>query len=773
MQTMIPYNLNYRPVLLFLAVFLLWGCSTTKNLPEGETLYIGQTKKVIENEDNSGHGKETLDEVNGALHKAPNNSLFGSDRIRFPFPFGLWMYNALVKYENKKGFGHWLFDWLAATPVLISTVNPEVRVKVAANLLHDYGYFNGTVNWDTVPAGERKARIRYSIDMQQPYFLDSITISGFPEKMMDLFERSRRGTLLHPGTNFNVVTIDNERSRMSELLRNRGYYYFRPDYIAVLADTTQVQYQVPLHLQPKTGLPDAALKPWYIGNTSVYLNDMYGNPPNDSTTYRNLSIHYRDKLKVRPKVLYKMLQFQPGELYTQRRHTRTQEKFNELGIFRYTEMQFTPQDSTLIGDSLDLRITTSFDLPIYGEFEANVTTKSNNQAGPGSVFSVTRKNLFHGGETFTVNLRGSYEWQTGSSVSGSSSRVNSYELGISTVLTFPRLLVPWKNDYDFPATTSVRLNADLLNRARFFRMITFGGGIQYDFQPKRRSKHSFTPFQLTYQLLPYTTAEFEQIKEDNPALTQSLTNQFIPAMSYTYTYDNSTIRRKRNTMWWQSSITSAGNITSGIYAAFGQKFDKKNKKLFNNPFAQFLKLTTEFRYTVPLTPNQTIASRIMTGALFTYGNSERAPYSEQFYIGGANSIRAFTIRTIGPGSFRPGDDTYAYMKQTGEFKLEGNVEYRFKMVGNLQGALFLDAGNIWLLKRDPEREGGKLTSGNFWDEIALGTGAGLRYDLTYLVIRLDCGIALHAPYNTGKSGYYNIPRFKDGLGWHLAVGYPF
>ncbi|MCD8164713.1 MAG: outer membrane protein assembly factor [Bacteroides sp.] len=774
------YKANYKTVASLLAlILLLVSCSTTRNLPEGEVLYTGQKKKIVIHEDNSEHGKETSAEVNAALHKAPNNSLFGSDRIRFPIPFGLWMYNALVKYENKKGFGYWLFERLAATPVYISTVNPELRTKVATNLLHDYGYFNGTVAWDTIPAGDRKAKVQYTIDFNYPYFLDSITIKGFPDPMMRLFERSQRGTLLHRGEHFNVVTIDSERSRMSALLRNRGYYYFRPDYISVLADTTQVQYHVPLVLTPRSGIPDAALKPWYIGKTTVLMNNVYGNPPNDSLVYNDLVIHYRDKLGLRPKIIYKMFQLHPGDLYTQRRHTRTQERFNQLGIFRYTEMQFTPQDSTMRGDSLNMQIMTSYDLPIYSEFEANVTSKSNDYIGPGAVFTVTRKNLLRSAETFTVNLRGSYEWQTNSSVDGNSSRTNSYELGINTVLSFPRLLFPLINDkeYDYPATTSFRLYGDLLNRPRFFRMYSFGGDIQYDIQTTRVSKHTVVPFRLTFNLFTKTTDEFNQIIEDNPALEQSFTSQFIPAMSYTYTYDNGQLRRKRNHLWWQSSITSAGNITSGIYAIFGQSFKKKEKQFLGNPFAQFIKLTSEIRYTIPITPKQSIATRLMGGVIFPYGNMSRAPYSEQFYIGGANSIRAFTIRTIGPGSFDPAltdsVTTYSYLKQTGEFKLEGNVEYRFKIVGNLEGAVFLDAGNVWLIKKDPGRPGGKLAKGNFWDEIALGTGAGLRYDLDFLVVRFDCGVGIHAPYDTGKSGYYNMPKFKNSLGWHLAVGYPF
>ena len=201
---------------------------------------------------------------------------------------------------------------------------------------------------------------------------------------------------------------------------------------------------------------------------------------------------------------------------------------------------------------------------------------------------------------------------------------------------------------------------------------------------------------------------------------------------------------------------------------------EKGKELLGSPFAQFLKMTSEIRCLFKVGEKQHIATRLMGGVLYAYGNQTVAPYSEQFYIGGANSIRAFTVRSIGPGTFHPNaDNRYGYIDETGDVKLEANIEYRFPILGDLYGATFLDAGNVWLMKKDEARPGGELTMRNFAKSVALGTGVGLRYDLTFLVIRLDLGIALHAPYDTGKSGYYNIPKFKDGLGLHFAIGYPF
>ncbi|MBP1594214.1 MAG: hypothetical protein H6Q12_1232 [Bacteroidetes bacterium] len=759
--------------ILYLSLLFLTACSTTRNLPEGETLYTGMKKTVVENRDASKAGDEALEEVNAALAVAPNNALFGSSSVRLPFPFGLWMYNAFKTHE--KGLGHWMFNRLATEPVLISTVNPDVRVKVARNLLRDYGYFNGQVSYEVIPGKKRQAKLKYKVNMQQPYLLDSIFYSHYSARTDSLLNRHVVDKILRKGDNFSVLKLDEERQRLSALLRNAGYYYFRPELIAFLADTTRQSGWVSLKITPKAGLPDQVLRPWKIGKRSVALIGINGEIPTDSLLYKDLTIYYQGKLRVRPIVLYNRFRLMPGQIYSQRRQLRTQENINRLGIFKYSELQFTPRDTTLGNNLLDVQMNAAYDLPLDGELQLNVTSKSNDQVGPGAMFSVTKRNVFGGGENFTVKLNGSYEWQTNSPVDGSSSVINSYELGTSAALVIPRIVLPGMGykELTYPATTTFRLYADQMNRARYFKLLAFGGNATYNYQSSRVSRHSITPFKLTFNVLQSTTQRFDSVTNANPALYLSLKNQFIPAMNYTYTYDDAGVKSKRNHVWWETSLTSAGNITSGIYRLFGRSFNEE-KKLLGNPFAQFLKLSSEVRYNYKITARQSLVARLSGGILYAYGNSEVAPYNEQFYIGGANSLRAFTIRSLGPGSYRPdAGNTYSYMDQTGNLKLEANVEYRFNLLGNLNGAIFLDAGNIWLLKDDTARPGGKFGLSKLGKEIALGTGAGLRYDLSFLVIRLDAGIGLHAPYETSKSGYYNIPSFKDGLGLHLAIGYPF
>ena len=782
-----------RLIIYIVGVMILAACSTTKHLPEGEVLYTGQKPMIVENRSTTPVGETAMEEVEAALAKAPNNSFLGSSTLRIPFPMGLWIYNGFVKYQ--KGVGKWIFNRFAATPVLMSSVTPEIRQKAAANLLRDYGYFNGTVSYKTFvdPKDSLKAKLQYTVNMRNPYFIDTVVYRGFSDRTRRIMELSRRRSLISPGEQFNVADLDGERTRISTLLRNVGCYYFRPDYLTYQADTTLVPGgHVSMRIIPVAGMPAVAEKPFYVGNQSVYLMGKQGQQPNDSMDYKGIQIHYYNKQGVRPNMLYRWLNYQGyrkkrqvqdstgmsrrrsmENLYSLYRQTRVQERLANVGIFRYVEMQYTPRDTTFASDTLDLNIYAALDKPYDAELDFNVKMKSNNQMGPGASFTVTKNNVFGGGESWNVKLDGSYEWQTGKD---RSSLMNSYELGISTALTFPRVVFPRMGDreYDFPAATTFKLYANQLNRAKYYKLLAFGGNVTYDFQPKPTSKHSITPFRLTFNVLRDPTQAFNDLQAENPALYVSLRDQFIPAMEYTYTYDNASLPRKRNPIWWQTTVASAGNITSVIFRAFGEPFNKRRKELLGVPFAQFLKLNSELRYHYRIDKNQMIASRVAGGVIWSYGNMQAAPYTEQFYIGGANSVRAFSARSIGPGGYPPDkEDKFSFINHVGDIRMEANVEYRFRIISDLHGAVFLDAGNVWLMRKEENRPHGELTLKNFAKQIALGTGVGLRYDLDFLVFRLDLGIGLHDPYDTGKSGYYNIPKFKDSMALHFAIGYPF
>ena len=769
-------RLHYIIVFISSALLMV-ACSTTRNLPPEEALYTGIKDTEILNKDKTDAGSATLEEVEAALACPPNNAFLGSSSIRTPFPYKLWIYNKYVNSKSK--FGRWMFNKFAATPVFISTVNPELRAKVATNVLHNYGYFRGTVDYEVLPdeKNPRKAKVRYVVDMAQPYYIDSLVYVGFPEQADSIIHAHSRSRLLHRGDNFSVSQLEAERNRVNELLRNHGYYYYRAGYITYQADTIQRPGYASLRMKPIEGLPPQANRQYTIGELRLNMHDEGRRQAFEhSVTRPGIAINYNgDKIPLRPGVMFNNFRFKPGDLYSARLQQYTQENINSMGLFSSVEFQYTPRDTTGHNNVLDVDINTRFDKLLDSELEFDFVSKSNDQLGPGATFAVSKRNAFRGGETFSVQLDGSYEWQTGSSVEGNSSVINSYSYGISASVEYPRLVIPFYRPRwsPFKRTSEFKLHLEKLNRASYYKMLSFGGTASYTVQTSPVSRHAFTPLRLTFNVLQSTTAKFDSIRNANQALYVSMQDQFIPAMSYTYTYDDSHFRRRRVHTWWETSVTSAGNVTSGIYALFGQPFREKDKNLLGNPFAQFVKLTTEVRRTYRLADRLSLATRLFAGVIYAYGNSTVAPYSEQFYIGGANSIRAFTVRSLGPGSYQPRSGMYSYIDQTGDLKLEANIELRFPIFGDLQGATFLDAGNIWLIHDDPQRPGATFSFRNLGKQIALGTGVGLRYDLEFLVLRLDMGIGLHAPYETSRSGYYNIPKFWDGIGWHFAIGYPF
>lgn len=471
--------------------------------------------------------------------------------------------------------------------------------------------------------------------------------------------------------------------------------------------------------------------------------------------------------RLRHQLIPECVTFRKGKVFAVRDMNRTQTRLARLGIFNAINIDVVP-DSARNDRKLNVIVNCTFDTPLEATVELNASSKSNSYIGPGILLGLTNRNIFGGGEQFNVTLTGNYEWQTGK---GKSSLFNSYELGISTSLAVPRLLAPGfiKRRNRNLNWTRFTLDFDILNRPHYFKMAQFNFSFNYDWQSSRYSSHTLTPFKLTYTNLLNTTQVFDSITNANPAIALSFRSQYIPQLSYTYTYDRAFDRD--NAITWQTTLQEAGNLFWSVYELCGKHGEKE---LFGTPFSQFVKGTTQLVYNCRLWGDNWLVSRVALGAAHAYGNAKEVPYAEQFYVGGANSIRAFTVRSLGPGSYRPPEDVRdSYFDQTGTFKFEMNLEYRFPIIGPLHGAVFIDAGNVWLLKDDPLRPGGQLKASTFLRDIALGTGAGLRFDIGMLVIRGDLGIGIHAPYDTGKKGYYNMESFGKSLAFHLAIGYPF
>lgn len=767
-----------RAFIITLSALLLTACSTTRLITDGEQLYTG-TKKIefveADKYADSNTGKTAIEEISYALECAPNGSVFRSSRLRM-FPLGLWWYNAF--HNSKHDLGKWFFNTFAQEPILISDVNPQLRAEVATEVLKYYGYFHGNVKSEILPnkRNPKKAKVRYIVTLNEPYRYDSIEYCNFPAHADSLIKATWRRRLLKEDEQFNAAKMEEERTRLSELFRDNGYYNYQPSYIRFLADSINADGKIQIRVQPEKNKQAQTSRTWKFGKTTIYVMrgteskeeklDSFGRAP------QYIYKFYGQKLPVKYGAFRNSIPTNMGKEYSYKELQNIYKRLGQMNIFSNINLELKPHAES---DILDINIITQLDKPYDFTFELNATSKSNDQIGPGSKISLARKNVFRGGETLKFTLNGSYEWQTDKNVKGRAAVINSWEVGADVSLNFPRLFLPiiHRKYLRIPATTSFRLHTDLMNRSGFFRMVRTAGDVTYKLFSHSTTTHTVIPFRLSYDMLLSTTTKFDSIAKHNRSIENSFRNQFIPAMQYIYTYDN-TNTYHRNKTWIETSVTSAGNITSLLFYAFGKGLSQKDKNIFGNPYAQFIKGTAEMRQLWKIDNNQYIATRIMAGAIYSYGNSEYAPYSEQFYIGGANSLRGFTIRSIGPGSFRPDNaNRYSYLDETGTLKFEMNVEYRFRLISDLHGALFVDAGNIWLMKKDPERPGGEIKASTFAEQIALNTGFGLRYDLSFLVLRVDFGLGLHAPYKTKRNGYFNLSPFDDGFAWHFAIGYPF
>lgn len=763
--------------ILRLFIMILWltmstACSTTKRLAENETLYTGVKEMKIERADGLKLDAGVKGQVKKSLSVPPNNALFSSNSLKF-LPTELWAWNYLYT-PNPKSFKGWLFNIFAKEPVLIQTVRPDLRSGMAEDILFNNGFFNSatsyTINYDE--KNPQKASVSYHVIAGQPYILDSIAFPNDTTPIADIIRRNSDKSLLYKGQRYSADTLSLERERITAFLRDSGYYYFRSDYLVYQADTTRHSGKIDLRMIISPSAPEDALRAYKTGNITVNLYPPEGESVRDTLHYRFMKVYGYKGLKIRRSLLPGAITMRPGKTFSISDQNNTLSNLSSLGIYRSLVMNVTPYDSIKGGDSIDVNLDLRYALPIGFMVEANVSSKSNSYIGPGLIVGISHNNLFGGGEQLSVTLNGSYEWQTGKN---SNSLFNSYEFGATGSLIFPRMLGlrPKRHLRRLKSSTRILLGANIMNRPHYFRMVSLNTSYEYEFHSSSTALHKLTPFKLVYTKMLNSTAEFDKTLAENPAIALSFRDQFIPSLGYTFTYDNG-YEKERNNRWiWQISATEAGNAFYGIYSLCGVK---GVKEIFGNPFSQFVKLTNEVKYYHNFAHKLSIASRLYIGAGYAYGNATELPYSEQFYIGGANSIRAFTIRSIGPGSYHPDEaDENGYFDQTGSFKLEANIEFRFPIWGDLEGATFIDAGNIWLLKEDKLRPGGKISLKSFGNEIALGTGIGLRYDIAgYLVVRIDVGIPLHAPYNTGQAGYYNIKgSFWQNLRPHLAIGYPF
>ncbi len=789
---------RYIPLLLLLA-----SCSMTKNIPDDDQLFVGLTKIVYEDEKNyaeksyDDHLTTTKEEVEAALATEPNGSLFGSSYISMPWSWHLWVYN---KFSGKKsGFAKWMTKSFGKAPVLMSQVNPALRASVASSVLRNNGYFRGHVSYEAVPRkNPKKSKIGYTVRLDSLFTLDSVAYTNFPAEIQALIDSTREERLINRGTPLSVAVLDGERNRISTLLRNNGYYYFNPSYTSYLADTFATADKAQLRLQLADGLDEAVLHRWYVGKIDVLFRKSMRETLTDSISRRFLTIHFNGRRSpIRPSVVLRDLRLRPRQEFSYDRYQESVGKINSTGVFSSTDFQFTQRPGT---DTLDLRLSCVFDKPYDFYIEGNAIGRTSGRYGPEAKIGLTKRNAFRAGEKLDINLHGAYEWER-----GGGSDMSSYQYGADASIEFPRIIAPFYNSdrirrsqrpggsrtpdgtrrrrhrfYTTPVTYA-KISTDIVRRPKYYKMHVVTGEWTYRWQPSASSRHELSPLTVKYQYMNSHTEKFDSMMQVNPYLIASMSDYFIPKMRYSYTYTSPS--SLRHPIRWETTIEEAGNLVSLWDMAGGHSFNEKGKSFFKTPYSQFVKLETDLSKTWSLNTTSQLVGHVNAGVIYAYGNSDYTPFSESFYVGGANSVRAFGVRRIGPGAFDGSvlSRQASYLFQNGDIKFVANLEYRTRLFGDLNGAVFLDAGNVWSFDElwdENDTDGAPIEHTAFkpsrmLDEMALGTGIGLRYDLGFLVIRLDWGLALHCPYDTGKSGYFNVNRFKDAHTLHFAIGYPF
>ncbi|MBP5688978.1 MAG: BamA/TamA family outer membrane protein [Muribaculaceae bacterium] len=749
------------------------ACSTTSRLADGEVLYTGVKKIQYNQLDSVNIDPDVKDLIFSAVNVKPNNPLY-SPYIRSPFPIGLWVYNHWD--ENSKGLTGWLYKKLVAKPVLISRVRPQTRVNMINELLRNNGYFDSqssyTLNYSD--KNQKKAKITYEVDVKAPYTLGEITYINEDTPLTNVIDSiARKNQYFKTGSRYCLDSLNNVRIDIANQLRNRGYYFFRPEYIEYLADSVTQKGVINMQLVKSANIPNQAYTKYLGNDITVRVDDEVIGGVADTVEAKYCTIIKLQPVHIDDDLINSCIRGRKGRPFRVGNMDLIQMYLARTGIFSNINIQAIPRDTLLENGYglIDLDITCILDKPIEVKVEAKATTKSTSFIGPGIGLGIKHKNIFGGAEQLSADVTASYEWQTGKGNAYKSSDFNSYELGAEVSLSIPRLLAPRFIDRARRYTnwTKFSIGGDFMNRPNYFKMARVSAEMTWEWHSRRYSQHKLTPFKLTYSNLLSTTAAFDSAYFNNRAIEQSFQDVFIPQMSYTYTLDRTF---GKNNFVWSTTVTEAGNLCYLIWRACG--VEKGDMHILYTYFSQFIKAHTNFVWTRNLFGEHKLVTRVFIGAAHAYGNSMEVPYMEQFYIGGSNSLRGFAVRSVGPGSYRPKFiDRDTYYDQTGTFKFETNLEYRLPLVGYLKGAVFVDAGNVWLLKDDEFRPGGKLEGKSFFKDLALNTGIGLRFDMEMIVLRADLGIALHAPYDTGKKGYFNIPKFGDGLAFHIAIGYPF
>ena len=763
----------YYVGLLCLLLFLN-GCSVSKFIPEGH--YLLDNVKV-----ESDNKEIKSSQMSAYLRQTPNAKWFSL--VKFP----MYIYGAAGK-DSTKWMNRFLYRIGDAPRIYDPVLAEETRVQIE-QAVRNMGYMSGQVSMSSQIKG-KKIKVYYQIHSGEPYLISHIAYDIADYQIHDYLMTDSARSFLKVGVRFDINMLDQERDRITQYLQNRGYYRFNKDFITFQADTMLNTRKVDLIMQlhPYRRKKEDAPSPhrqYYIRNVDFVFDADFADLSADalrgldSLQAGGVNFYFVDKMFLRPQVISDYNYLKKGRLYRVRDVQNTYSALGRLNILKYSNIRFQEE---LKADSayLDAYVMLTRNKNKSLSFEIEGTNSAGDLGAAASV-AYTHRNLFKGSETFTIKLRGAYEAVTGLEGYANS---NYMEYGVETSLNFPEFMFPFLSA-DFRrrsrATSEVTMKYNWQIRPEFERTVA-SAGWSYRWS-KHRATHRVDVLDLNYIYMPYRSETFRQyldlMDEKNPLLRYSYEDLFIVRMGYTYTYNSSGAASlktsQRNSYSIRFNIEESGNLLYLFSKVInGRPKNGEAYQMANIDFAQYVKADFDFAKNFMIDDRNALVFHVGLGVAVPYGNSKSLPFEKLYFSGGANSVRGWSVRSLGPGGYRGDGNSLDYVNHTGDIKLDLNVEYRTHLFWKLNGAAFIDAGNVWSIRNRELQPEGLFKFNRFYKQLAVAYGLGLRFDLDFLIIRFDGGMKAINPMYTGRDRYPIIsPDFKRDFAFHFAVGYPF
>lgn len=641
-------------------------------------------------------------------------------------------------------------------PVIYDTLQARLSCQDLMTAMQNEGYMNAGVSLYTETKG-KKLKATYLLHPGQPFLIGKVNYDIQDEGILQLLHLDQPANQqIKPGMRFTVETLDNERKRIAGLLSDNGYFRFNKDFIHFAADTIMGRKDISLTLQlrkykPNNNSPE-------VDHTRYLIRDVLFQS-NDS-----------DRIHLRKQVLLNATAIKEGRPYDASALQRTYNNFARLQAVKYTNIKFAEVPDTNL---LDCHIQISTNKPSTISFQPEGTNTAGDLGAAASI-TYTNRNLFHGSEQLSIEFRGAYEAITG--LEGYQDQ-NYTEFSVETKLVFPRFLAPFLSK-SFrrrqTASSEWAVSWDFQNRPEFHRRV-FSSAWRYRWsEPKHHLNYRFDLLDLNYVYMPWISSTFKRDYLDNAEnrnaiLRYNYEDIFIMKTGFTVSYTDGVDAVRAN-------FESAGNLLNGVSKGFGFKTNSQGQHtLFNIAYAQYVKFDFDYTHLFQFDKRNALALHAGLGVAYPYGNSTVLPFEKRYFSGGANSVRGWSVRELGPGKFKGTDGRIDFINQTGDVKLDLNAEYRSSLFWKLQGALFIDAGNIWTLRNYAEQPGGQFKFTEFYKQIAASYGMGLRLNFDYFILRFDVGMkAINPAYESEKEHWSIIhPKLSRDFDFHFAVGLPF